>query len=184
MAPARTVASADAPPSRSIGTTSGLEMSSRWHPSTASAVETSASRTGSAVCRLCIVMAPSSGSKGDVHAPDPLADRGLGQEVGRREVVVLARLVQLGVQAAVARPRMEVVAGNGEAHRAGIDLLRPGGRRVIGNRDFAQLDVVGILDVARLAPQDVGNGGSLVGERRLRIVPPLAVVQAAAKLLR
>src|SRR2546421_9246203 len=135
MAPARTVASADAPPSRSMGTTSGLEMSSRWHPTTASAVASSASRTGSAVCRLCIVMAPSSGSKGDVLAPDPLSDGGLGQEVGGREVV-LASLVQLGVQAAVARPGVKVVAGNGEAHRAGAGFLPPAAARGLSNVPF------------------------------------------------
>src|SRR5438874_8719836 len=121
-------------------------------------------------------------SEGDVDAADPIPDRRLRQEVGSGEVV-LARLVQLRIEALVLRPGREITTGDREAERRGTDARAQASRRIIRQRQLAQLDEVRVLHVTRLGAQNIRHRRSLLSERCGRVVAPAAVVQPAAELL-
>src|SRR5258706_371596 len=112
ITPARIVGSAAALLRPSGGTMSGFETSSRWQlvsniPAPASDAALThtrrerRSRGPIMSCRMAI-MAPSR-SEGDVDAADEVANRRLGEEIGRREVV-LAGFVQPRIAPLVLRP--------------------------------------------------------------------------------
>src|ERR1041384_4657161 len=104
-------------------------------------------------------MGPFLRSEGNIDAADPVPHRGLREEVGCREVV-LARLVELRVEASVFRPSRQVATRDREAQRRGMDVGAPLRRRVVRQRDLAQLDEVRILHVTRLGALDVATAAA------------------------
>src|SRR5205807_10029164 len=156
MAPARIVGSAAALFNPPGGTISGLETSSRWHA--ASSVPAPASnaarphrrrerRSSGPImsCRMAI-MALSSRSEGDVDACDEVPHGRLCQKISRREIV-LAGLVQLGIDPVVFRPRSQVTADDREAEILGAQHVRPAGGRKEREGHLAPLRECPILDI-------------------------------------
>src|SRR6267154_1058033 len=186
MTPARIVGSAAALLSPCGGTMSGFDTSNKRQlassiPAPASDAALThtrrerRSRGPIMSCRMAI-MAPSR-SEGDVDAADEVAHRRLGEEIGRREVV-LAGFVQLRIDPLVLRPGGQIPPHHRKAQVAGAEELRPAGGSEIRNRDFAQLGEAAILDVPGLRAFEVGGSGCLVlGGRG-------AIVQTAAGVAR
>src|SRR5438128_627397 len=193
MAPARMVGRAVGPLRLGGMTMSGLVTSRMWHPAaktaalSASSNPTRRERRRSRCCVLSILGVMAWGPrrlKGDIDAADEVPHRRLGQEVRRREVV-LTCLVELGIHALVVRPRGEVATRDADAEGGGAELPGPllGGE--VGDRYLAQLGEAAVFDVAGLRAFEVGDGRSLINERRSLVVQGAAVVarRQAAELL-
>src|SRR6266478_2306715 len=184
IAPARIEGSAAALLSPPGGTMSGFETSSKWQlvssiPALASDAALThtrrerRSRGPIMSCRMAI-MAPSR-SEGDVDAADEVANRRLGQEVRRREIV-LPGFVQFRINAWVLRPGSQIPSDDRKAQVTGAEKLRPAGWSNVRNGDLPQLGEATILDVTGLRAFEVGSSRRLVREGRGAVVQPAAVV--------
>src|SRR5436309_11334990 len=103
-------------------------------------------------CSLAI-MALSSRSEGDVDACDEVPHGRLRQKIGRREIV-LARLVQLGIDPLVFRPRSQVAADDCEAEILGAQHVRPAGWRKEREGHLADVREWRVPAVARLGARE------------------------------
>src|SRR4029077_18879831 len=166
---------------------SGLVTFSRSLGEQAAAAITPASPSLMRSVRVMIVSLP---SEGEVGAQDERADRGLGQEVPDSESVEagLAELVQLGINAGVAGPGVQVPPGKAQARVLRTERARPGVGQVVRHRHFAELREVCLLQEApfgraRIAP--ARDCGGLLGKRRRLVHDGLAVVtgRGAAEFL-
>src|SRR5689334_4255214 len=108
-------------------------------------------------------------SEREVEASGPDARQWLSEEV-RGRLPLRSGDVDLRVEAAIARPRRKVPAGEGKRHLVCVDAMSPrrGGQE--RHRDFPELEKIRALDPSRRASRLLSSPCDLIRKRCRGIV--------------